>query len=75
MSLAIAARPLVSLALPGQGGGHLTALIGIDEIWQFAVTPFIVPGLIKVGLAACRIPTTSGLSRGWTSRKGGCLAL
>ncbi|WP_048646067.1 hypothetical protein [Nitratireductor soli] len=54
---------------------RLAALTGIDRTRQFGAARFIPSDLTKVELAACLMPATSGLSRGWTSRKGECLAL
>lgn len=38
------------------GYGWLSGLIGAEKAWQFGVLPFIVPDLIKVGLAATLVP-------------------
>jgi biotin transport system substrate-specific component len=38
------------------GFAWLAMLIGADKAWTFGVAPFIVPDLIKVGLAAAIVP-------------------
>jgi biotin transport system substrate-specific component len=38
------------------GFGWLAALIGAEKAWTFGVVPFIVPDLVKVGLAAAIVP-------------------
>lgn len=43
------------------GFAWLAGLIGADKAWQFGVVPFILPDLIKVGLAACLVPAAWAL--------------
>jgi biotin transport system substrate-specific component len=43
------------------GFAWLAMLIGADKAWTFGVTPFIVPDLIKVGLASAIVPAVWSL--------------
>jgi len=43
------------------GFGWLSALIGVEKGWQFGVTPFIAPDLIKAALAAALVPAVWSL--------------
>jgi biotin transport system substrate-specific component len=43
-------------AMLAMGFAWLAMLIGADKAWTFGVAPFIVPDLIKVGLAAAIVP-------------------
>ncbi len=43
------------------GFAWLAMLIGADKAWTFGVAPFIVPDLIKVGLAAAIVPAVWSL--------------
>ena len=38
------------------GFGWLATIIGAEKSWQFGVLPFIVPDLVKVGIAAAFMP-------------------
>lgn len=46
------------------GFAWLALLIGADKAWTFGVTPFIVPDLIKVALAATLVPAVWSIVRG-----------
>ncbi|WP_163269115.1 biotin transporter BioY [Chelativorans alearense] len=46
------------------GYAWLATLIGAEGAWQFGVAPFILPDLVKAGLAACLVPA------GWAALKG-----
>ncbi|MCX7304231.1 MAG: biotin transporter BioY [Hyphomicrobiales bacterium] len=43
------------------GFAWLATLIGADKAWTFGVAPFIVPDLIKVGLASAIVPAVWAL--------------
>jgi biotin transport system substrate-specific component len=43
------------------GFAWLATLIGADKAWTFGVVPFIVPDLIKVGIAAALVPAVWSL--------------
>ena len=43
------------------GFAWLATLIGADKAWTFGVAPFIVPDLIKVGIAAALVPAVWSL--------------
>lgn len=43
------------------GFGWLSLLIGAEKAWTFGVVPFIVPDLVKVGIAAALVPAVWGL--------------
>jgi biotin transport system substrate-specific component len=45
------------------GFAWLAYLIGADKAWTFGVAPFIVPDLIKIGLAAAIMPAAWALRR------------
>ena len=45
------------------GFGWLSALIGVENGWQFGVVPFIVPDLVKAALAAALVPAVWSLIR------------
>ncbi|MBO6899821.1 MAG: biotin transporter BioY [Rhizobiaceae bacterium] len=45
------------------GFAWLATLIGAEKSWQFGVLPFIVPDLIKVGIAAAFMPAIWSLWR------------
>ncbi|WP_309083681.1 biotin transporter BioY [Chelativorans sp.] len=51
-------------AMMALGFGWLAVLIGAEGAWTFGVVPFIVPDLIKIGLAACLVPA------GWAALRG-----
>lgn len=55
---ALLAAEVVMMAL---GFAWLAALIGADKAWTFGVAPFIVPDLVKVGIAAALVPAVWGL--------------
>lgn len=57
---ALLVAEVVMLAM---GFGWLATLIGAEQAWQFGVAPFIVPDLIKVGLAATIVPAVWSLIR------------
>jgi biotin transport system substrate-specific component len=50
---AILVAEAVMMAL---GFGWLATLIGPEKAWQFGVAPFILPDLVKVGLASALVP-------------------
>jgi biotin transport system substrate-specific component len=59
---AVLVAEIVIMAL---GFGWLATIIGVEKAWVFGVVPFIVPDLIKVGIAAALMPAV------WfTFRKG-----
>lgn len=43
------------------GFAWLAVLIGAEKSWQFGVVPFIVPDLIKIGLASAIVPAVWAL--------------
>lgn len=43
------------------GFGWLSLLIGAEKAWTFGVLPFVVPDLVKVGIAAALVPAVWGL--------------
>jgi len=45
------------------GFAWLSYLIGADKAWTFGVAPFILPDLVKVGLAAAILPAAWALRR------------
>lgn len=50
-------------AMMAMGFTWLAGLVGAQAAWQFGVVPFIVPDLIKVGLAAAFVPAAWALLR------------
>jgi biotin transport system substrate-specific component len=58
---AMLAAEVVMMAL---GFAWLAVLIGASGAWTYGVLPFILPDLIKVGLAACLVPA------GWAALRG-----
>jgi biotin transport system substrate-specific component len=56
---------VAELAIMGLGFGWLATIIGVEKAWVFGVAPFVVPDLVKVGIAAALMPAV------WfTFRKG-----
>lgn len=55
---AVIAADIVMLAM---GFAWLAALIGVEASWNFGVMPFLVPDLIKAGLAAAIVPAVWSL--------------
>jgi len=49
------------------GTAWLAGLIGPEKAWQFGMLPFIVPDLIKVGLAASLVPAAWAIVTGLRS--------
>lgn len=47
------------------GFSWLAYLIGAEKSWQFGVAPFILPDLIKVGIAAALPPAVYGALAAW----------
>lgn len=45
------------------GFAWLATLIGVEKSWQFGVAPFIVPDLVKVGIAAALMPALWAVRR------------
>lgn len=56
----VLAAEIVMMAI---GAGWLVVLLGAGKAWQFGVVPFIVPELIKTGLAAALVPAAWSLIR------------
>lgn len=54
---------VAELAILVPGAAWLAVLIGAEKAWTFGVVPFIVPDLIKVGLAAALLPAAWALRR------------
>jgi biotin transport system substrate-specific component len=54
---------VAELAILVPGATWLAVLIGAEKAWTFGVVPFIVPDLIKVGLAAALLPAAWALRR------------
>ncbi|MBO6719089.1 MAG: biotin transporter BioY [Rhizobiaceae bacterium] len=54
---------VAELAIMGLGYGWLATIIGADKAWTFGVVPFIVPDLVKVGIAAALMPALWSLGR------------
>jgi biotin transport system substrate-specific component len=52
------------VAMMALGFAWLAVLIGAANAWTFGVLPFVLPDLIKVGLAACLVPA------GWAALRG-----
>jgi biotin transport system substrate-specific component len=51
------------------GFAWLALLIGPEKSWEFGVAPFILPELVKVGIAACFVPAVWGLARAFVKSK------
>lgn len=51
---------LAEVVMMALGFSWLAYLIGAEKSWQFGVAPFIVPDLIKVGIAAALPPAVYG---------------
>ena len=54
---------VAELAIMGLGFGWLASIIGLEKAWLFGVLPFIVPDLIKVGIAAALMPALWSVGR------------
>lgn len=54
---------VAEFAILALGYGWLAVLIGPDKAWTFGVVPFIVPDLVKVGLAAAIMPAAWAFRR------------
>lgn len=54
---------VAELAIMIPGFAWLAGLIGADKAWTFGVLPFIVPDLVKVGLAAAIMPAAWAFRR------------
>jgi biotin transport system substrate-specific component len=54
---------VAEFAILALGYGWLAVLIGPDKAWTFGVVPFLVPDLVKVGLAAAIMPAAWALRR------------
>jgi biotin transport system substrate-specific component len=54
---------VAEFAILALGYGWLAMLIGPDKAWTFGVVPFLVPDLVKVGLAAAIMPAAWALRR------------
>lgn len=59
----LAAALAAEAVMMAMGFGWLAVLIGTEKAWQFGVVPFLVPDLIKVGLAAALAPAAWSLVR------------
>lgn len=59
----LAALLVAELAIMGLGYAWLATIIGAEKAWVFGVAPFIVPDLIKVGIAAALMPAVWSLWR------------
>lgn len=59
----LAATLTAEAVMMAMGFGWLAVLIGAEKAWQFGVIPFLVPDLIKVGLAAALAPAAWSLVR------------
>lgn len=59
----LAAALAAEAVMMAMGFGWLAMLIGAEKAWQFGVVPFMVPDLIKVGLAAALAPAAWTLVR------------
>jgi biotin transport system substrate-specific component len=57
----LAALLVAEVVMMAMGFGWLANLIGADKAWTFGVMPFIVPDLVKVGLAAAVMPAAWAL--------------
>lgn len=56
-----AVMAIADAVMLAMGFAWLAVLIGADKAWTFGVTPFIVPDLIKVALAAAVVPAAWSL--------------
>ena len=52
----VGALLVAEIAIMALGYGWLATIIGADKAWTFGVLPFIVPDLVKVGIAAALMP-------------------
>jgi biotin transport system substrate-specific component len=59
-----AAMLVAEIVMMALGFSWLAYLIGTEKSWQFGVAPFIVPDLIKVGIAAALPPAVYGALAG-----------
>jgi biotin transport system substrate-specific component len=59
----LAATLTAEVVMMAMGYAWLSGLIGADAAWQFGVVPFMVPDLVKVGLAAAFVPAVWTLVR------------
>ena len=57
----VAAMLVAEVVMMAMGFAWLATLIGVEASWQFGVLPFIVPDLVKVGLAAALVPAVWSL--------------
>ena len=57
----LGAMLVAEAVMMAMGFGWLSHLIGMEKSWQFGVAPFILPDLIKVGLAAALVPAVWSL--------------
>lgn len=63
---AIRLLPVMAIAdalMMALGFAWLALLIGPEKSWQFGVAPFILPEIVKVGIAACFVLAVWGLAR------------
>ena len=54
---------VAEVVMMAMGFGWLAAIIGVEKSWQFGVAPFILPDLVKVGLAAAIMPAAWAFRR------------
>lgn len=54
---------VAEIVMMSMGYAWLATLIGAEGAWTFGVAPFIVPDLVKVGLAAAIMPAAWALRR------------
>lgn len=59
----LAALLVAEAVMMAMGFGWLATLIGAEKAWTFGVVPFILPDLVKVGLAAAIMPAAWALRR------------
>lgn len=59
----LAALLVAELAIMGLGYAWLATIIGAEKAWLFGVAPFIIPDLVKVGIAAALMPALWSLWR------------
>lgn len=59
----LAALLVAEFAIMGLGYAWLATIIGAEKAWLFGVAPFIVPDLVKVGIAAALMPAFWSLWR------------
>ncbi|MEX0955369.1 MAG: biotin transporter BioY [Rhizobiaceae bacterium] len=59
----LAALLVAELAIMGLGYAWLATIIGAEKAWIFGVAPFIIPDLVKVGIAAALMPALWSLWR------------